>query len=138
MTRRVVDRSLFSDVDEPCLRGSRCVQCHTTVFPAQRSCPRCSAGDTSDVDLPRTGVLWSWTVQQHEPKTPFRRPPGAFAPYPVGYVDLGDVIVESRLQLPDGVTPVIGMPVTLTLVPAWDDVDTFAFRLAQDAAGSGT
>ena len=36
-------------------------------------------------------------MQAIEPKAPYRAPDGGFAPYGVGYVDLGDVIVESRL-----------------------------------------
>jgi uncharacterized protein len=133
MSLRVVDAALFADLEQPCLRGSRCRTCATTVFPAQPSCPRCSGQDIVEVPLPRTGVLWSWTVQQFEPKAPYRPPAGGFAPYPVGYVDLGEVIVEARLQMPDGARPEIGMPAALTLVPAWEDdgapVHTFAFRV---------
>jgi uncharacterized OB-fold protein len=129
----VVDRSLFADLDNPCLSGSRCPSCGTVAFPVQTSCPKCSSREVETVPLPRTGVLWSWTVQHFEPKAPFRHPGAEFRPYPIGYVDLGDVIVESRLRVPDGIVPQIGMRMSLTLVPAWEDngtaVHTFAFRL---------
>jgi len=47
--------------------------------------------------LPRQGTLWSWTVQRFRPKSPPYAGPEAFQPYAVGYVDLGEVIVEARL-----------------------------------------
>lgn len=130
----VVDPTLFAELDDPCLLGSRCRACGTVAFPVQPTCSRCSGQEVEDVPLPRSGTLWSWTVQHFEPKAPYRPPAGGFRPYPIGYVDLGEVIVEARLQVPDAVVPQIGMPMQLTLVPAWDDdgtaVHTFAFRLA--------
>jgi uncharacterized protein len=48
-------------------------------------------------DLPRRGTLWSWTVQRFRPKSPPYAGPEVFAPYAVGYVDLGPLIVEGRL-----------------------------------------
>ncbi|AJR23072.1 MULTISPECIES: Zn-ribbon domain-containing OB-fold protein [Sphingobium] len=48
--------------------------------------------------LPRTGRLWSWTIQRFRPKSPPYAGPEAFEPYAVGYVDLdGALIVEGRL-----------------------------------------
>lgn len=50
------------------------------------------------VVLPRTGRLWSWTVQRFRPKSPPYAGPEAFEPYAVGYVELdGALIVEGRL-----------------------------------------
>ena len=50
------------------------------------------------VELPRTGRLWSWTVQRFRPKSPPYAGPEAFEPYAVGYVELdGTLIVEGRL-----------------------------------------
>lgn len=50
------------------------------------------------VVLPRTGRLWSWTVQRFRPKSPPYVGPEAFEPYAVGYVELdGALIVEGRL-----------------------------------------
>lgn len=47
--------------------------------------------------LPQGGTLWSWTVQRFRPKSPPYAGPAAFEPYAVGYVDLGELIVEGRL-----------------------------------------
>lgn len=130
MTPRVADRSLFAELSPPRLAGSRCPGCGTTVFPRQADCPRCGAA-AGAVALPRRGTVWSWTIQCHQPKPPYRPPAEGFAPYAVGYVDLGDVLVETRLEVPHHRLRV-GLPVRLTLVPAWVEDDgaetaTYAF-----------
>jgi uncharacterized OB-fold protein len=79
----------------PHLVGGRCGECDTHVFPAQRGCPRCG-GTMTEVALPATGRVWSWTVQRTPPKPPYRGP-DEFEPFAVGYVDLGPVVVETRL-----------------------------------------
>ncbi len=129
---RLVDESLFvAEAPQPTLRGGECGACATTTFPHQDSCPRCGGVRVSPVSLPRSGRLWSFTVQAFEPKPPYR---GAepFEPYGVGYVDLGPVIVEARLTESDSSRLAIGASVELTLVPAFADEDgtsvlTYAF-----------
>lgn len=129
---RLVDRTLFAETSGPAgpvLLGSRCADDGTVVFPAQQTCPRCSGAAVAPLELPRTGTIWSWTVQHFLPKAPFRT--SVFEPYPIGYVNLGEVIVEARLtgavdQLK------IDQPVQLTWLPAWIDEDgtavlTYAF-----------
>jgi uncharacterized OB-fold protein len=116
---RVIDPSLFSELDPVTLQGSTCRACSTTIFPSQATCPNCAGVDVHDVALPRSGTVWSWTVQRHEPKAPFRT--DAFAPFAIGYVDLGPIIVESWLL--DDLNWSIGEPVTLCLAPAWTESD---------------
>lgn len=121
----------------PALSGSRCEQDGTVVFPYQVSCPRCSGREISELTLPSHGRLWSWTVQHFAPKSPYRGPIGAdFVPYPVGYVDLGTVIVESRLQVEDVAALRIGMSMTASWLRIWTDADgidvlTYAFTPGQ-------
>lgn len=43
--------------------------------------------------LPRSGAVWSWTVQRLRPK---RIAGDGFEPFALGYVDLGPVKVETR------------------------------------------
>jgi uncharacterized OB-fold protein len=95
------------------LVGSRCTSCGTHTFPVQAGCPRCG-GDTESAALPSTGALWSWTVQRVRPKPPYRGP-DEFAPFAVGYVDLGPVLVESRLEGRPVDAWRIGEPVQLTV-----------------------
>lgn len=94
-----VDDTVLS-VDEggvPALRGATCEECAATTFPVQELCPRCARGAMKPCSLPRTGTVWSWTVQHFPPGPPYLEADGAFRPFAVGYVDLGDVLVESRL-----------------------------------------
>ena len=124
-----VDDSLFASLDPVALRGSTC-PCGATVFPALGSCPVCTGVDVEQVALPTEGVVWSWTTQHFEPKPPFRT--DEFAPFSIGYVDLGPVIVEGWLV---GRTEwTIGEPVRLVLVKAWTEgdatVSTYAFEAA--------
>jgi uncharacterized OB-fold protein len=144
MTTRLIDESLFEnpgdrehdDGDAPRLVGARCSACHTVVFPRQDSCPRCAGRTMSEQVLPVRGVVWSWTLQAFPPKPPYRPPADGYRPYHVGYVDLGEVLVEARLAVPREEIR-IGLPVRLTLVPAYESEDgtevvTFAFRPERD------
>ncbi|MCX6433299.1 MAG: OB-fold domain-containing protein [Actinobacteria bacterium] len=116
----VVDATLFASVDPVALRGSVCAACGAHVFPALESCPMCAGVDVADVALPTQGTVWSWTTQHFEPKAPFRT--DGFAPFSIGYVDLGPVIVEGWLV---GKTDwSIGEHVSLVLAKAWTDGDT--------------
>jgi uncharacterized protein len=140
-----VDDSLFSWPEEPRLIASTCTACHTTAFPRQPSCPRCTGTEVAAVPLATTGPLWSWTVQGFEPKPPYLAD-GPFRPYGVGYVELAApdgsdaVLVESRLTEADPERLAIGAPMTLTFIPLRRDADgrqvvTFAFA-PQTPAGT--
>ena len=59
-------------------------------------------------------------------------PETGFTPYGVGYVHLGEVIIESRI-LGDPAGFEIGLPMQLTLLPLWpgpegSPVVTYAFQ----------
>lgn len=125
--RRPIAEGLFSWPDpEPALLGAQCGECGCVTFPAQDSCPRCTGSAMSGISLPRRGSLWSWTVQGFPPKSPPYRPGVEFEPYGVGYIDLGPVIVESRLTEHRADRLRIGMPMK-TVAMGWGDDVTFAF-----------
>lgn len=91
----------------------------------------------ADHTLSDRGVVWSWTIQEFPPKPPFRGLGTGFTPYAIGYVDLGEVLVESRLDVPREVLR-IGLPVRLSMIPAFRDDDgaevlTFAFAPDEEA-----
>lgn len=134
MTVRVVDESLFASLDPVVLKGSACASCGAHVFPALGSCPMCTGTEVSETVLPTEGTVWSWTTQRFAPKAPYRT--DGFAPFSIGYVDLGPVIVEGWLI--GRTTWTIGEPVHLTLAHAWTDegesVQTFAFEPAGGTA----
>lgn len=93
-----IDVYLFASLDPIRLAGGRCTECGTTTFPAQADCPRCTRRVMKRVPLPAEGVLWTWTTQTFQPKPPYAAPSAGFEPFSVGYVDLGEVIVEARLE----------------------------------------
>ncbi len=132
-----VNPDLFASLDPPRLLGSRCARCQTVTFPTARSCPRCSGDGMAPYELAGHGTVWTWTVQSFAPKAPYVLPSGGFVAFPVGYVDLGDVIVESHL-LADADQLEIGTPVRLVLeqVQTADGgrAVTYAFAPHADAA----
>jgi uncharacterized OB-fold protein len=120
--------------DEPQLIGSRCADCGIVTFPVQDSCPRCASTAMEQHLLARRGTLWAWTTQDFPPPSPpFTGATGKeFVPFGVGYVDLGDVKVESRLTEHDAAKLRHGMEMELVVVPFrtdddGNDVVTFAF-----------
>ncbi|QIX53584.1 OB-fold domain-containing protein [Rhodococcus sp. DMU1] len=138
MPYRLIDRTLFTtDIDTgsgdgPALCGSRCADCATVTFPFHDACPRCSRTNTQPHELPREGTLWAFTVQGFEPKSPYRSDGGPFTPYGVGYIDLGEVLVESVLTENDPQRLNNGDRYGLRLIPAFTDPDgttvlTYAF-----------
>jgi uncharacterized OB-fold protein len=112
-----VDATLFASTDPPRLAGSRCERCGTVTFPVARSCPRCTHPAMLPHPLPDRGTIWTWTVQRFCPKPPYAPPVDGFRPFPVGYVDLGEVLVEGHL-LAEAPRLRIGLPVRLVLAPA--------------------
>jgi uncharacterized OB-fold protein len=84
--------------------------------------------------LARRGRLWAWTTQEFPPPSPpYAGPAGKdFVPFAVGYVELGDVKVETRLTVADPEALVPGTEMELAVVPFRTDDDgnevvTFAF-----------
>jgi uncharacterized protein len=131
-TGRLIDESLFVEVDGGLrLAGSVCDDCATVTFPAQGSCPRCTGQHVRREALASTGTLWAFTMQRFPPKPPYLGADGPFEPYCVGYVDVGGVLVESRLSGVDIADLEVGMPMRLALEPVPGSSDepiwTFAF-----------
>ena len=124
--------------DNPALLASRCGQCGIATFPAAESCMACSGQEVSIEELPRKGTLWTWTVQQFMPKSPYHsnETPETFKPYGVGYVELpGGVRVEGRLTENDPRKLHIGMEMellfdTYRVEENGDEVISFFFKPA--------
>lgn len=130
------------------LLGSRCRECGAQTFPVQSGCPRCASEALDEIELPRSGSIWTWTSQEFLPKSPpYGGPETAetFARYFVGYVELeGALRVETRLVGFEDGPPRIGQAVRLEVVPFRRDeqgteVMTYAFAPAPapDLAGPG-
>ncbi|MDG2412427.1 MAG: OB-fold domain-containing protein [Halioglobus sp.] len=122
----------------PALLCSRCQDCGIATFPAAESCSACSGQNVVVEELPGRGTLWTWTVQQFMPKTPYKsgETPETFKPYGVGYVELpGGVRVEGRLTENNPAKLSIGMNMEVVFEPYrtdenGDEVISFFFRPA--------
>ncbi len=141
MAQVPVAAGIFTSGPDPQLIGSRCGACGIVTFPVQDSCPRCASTEMREHALARRGRLWAWTTQEFPPPSPpYAGAAGKeFAPFGVGYVDLGDVKVEARLTESDPERLRHGMEMELVLVPFrtdddGNDVVTFAFRPAGEQA----
>ena len=135
-TRPIADGLFTWPAAAPALLGSRCQMCGRVAFPAQASCAACCSTRVTVEELPRSGRLWSWTIQRFMPKEPYNsgETPATFRPFGVGYVELpGAVCVEARLTESDPQKLHIGMPMEAVFLPYRRDDDgteiiNFAFR----------
>ncbi len=144
MSERIpIAEGLFTWPSEnPALLGSRCTACGIVSFPAAESCMACSGQEVSVEELPRRGTLWTWTVQQFMPKTPYNsgETPETFQPFGVGYVELpGGVRVEGRLTESDPDRLRIGMEMdvvfdTYRVEDNGDEVIGFFFRPVEEVS----
>ena len=114
------------DADSPHLIGSRCDDCGTYFFPRQdRYCknPACDSTAFSDVELSRTGTLWSYTNACYQPPEPFVAPV-PFEPYAIAAVQLEAEQMTILGQVVEGVTVdelKVGMPMELVLETLHED-----------------
>jgi len=123
---------------EPALLCSRCQDCGIAAFPAGQSCMACSGQNVEVEELPNRGTLWTWTVQQFMPKSPYNtgETMETFRPYGVGYVELpGGVRVEGRLTENNPENLKIGMEMDVVFAPLrteenGDQVISFFFQPA--------
>jgi hypothetical protein len=78
------------DGKAPCLLGSRCTRCGTTIFPKESAfCrnPACDGGEFEVVELSRRGKLWSFTDNHYKPPAPYMSA-DPFEPYAIAAVEL--------------------------------------------------
>lgn len=131
----LIESSLIEIGDDgaPVLAGGRNRDDGRLVFPM----PGGAEADQYDVvQLPRSGSLWSFTIQRFPPVAPpyALDMTNGFTPYAVGYVDLqGQLIVESRLLIDSFDDLEIGASADLELEPLsladGRKVTGFAFRV---------
>lgn len=135
MSNEVLDNGVFScDEQGPYLIGGRRRSDGEVVFPY----PADGTG-YDRVVLPRHGRLWSYTVQRFCPKAPYVGADRAdFEPYALGYVELSEVIVETRIQTDDFDSLRLGADMQLVIdeiaaAVSGARVRTFAFRPCREA-----
>ena len=128
VNERPIAADLFNIAPELRLIGGRNRKSGRIVFPLPSDRDSFEA-----LELPHRGLLWSYTVQRFEPKSPPYQAFEPFQPFAVGYVELaGVLIVESRLIDVRFEELHIGMPMELTTFPLRKDeqgaILMFAFR----------
>ncbi len=113
------------DERAPHLLGSRCTSCGTYYFPKQSVfCrnPACAGESFEEVQLSRTGKLWSFTNAAYQPPLPYiaKEP---FQPFGIAAVELEKERMIVLGQLASGVDLArlkAGIPVELVLEPLDD------------------
>jgi uncharacterized protein len=93
---------------EPRLRAHECASCKARYFDRRNACANCSGTQFTDVEVPTTGVLSTYTIVSFAP-------PGVDAPFVAAIVDCRGTSVRGKLlnvpPTPDNV--LLGMPLRL-------------------------
>jgi uncharacterized OB-fold protein len=114
------------DADAPHLIGSRCSDCGSYFFPKQSTfCknPSCESSDFEEVQLSRTGTVWSYTNACYQPPEPFVAA-DPFVPYAIAAVQLDkeQMVVLGQVVEGIGVEDLkVGMEMELVLETLHED-----------------
>ena len=106
--------------EQPHLIGTQCRGCGTYCFPKQdHYCknPDCDSTDFDEVELSRTGTVWSYTNACYQPPEPFVAA-DPFEPYAIAAVQLDkeQMVVLGQVVEGVGVEDLqVGMPMELVL-----------------------
>ena len=92
MSAPVLEGWFMLDADKPHLIGTRCTACGTYYFPRMKTfCrnPDCAGESFEDVQLSRSGKLWSYTNAAYQPPEPFVQvDKDKFVPFAIAAVEL--------------------------------------------------
>jgi uncharacterized OB-fold protein len=128
-TRSAAIEGWYTLDDPPHLLGSRCRSCGTFFFPRLSTfCrnPSCEGTAFEDVELSRTGRIWSYTNACYQPPPPYVAAE-PFVPFAIAAVELA---AERMIVLGQVVTGVdvaqlkVGMPVELVLETLYSEGTT--------------
>lgn len=117
------------DNDKPHLIGTQCEACGTYYFPKQNTfCrnPECDSESFKEVELSRTGKVWSYTNSCYQPPEPYVSA-DPFVPYTIAAVELDKEKMIILGQVVPGVTPEdlhVGDAVELVLDTLHEDDDS--------------
>jgi uncharacterized OB-fold protein len=118
------------DAEEPHLVGQRCTSCGTYIFPrAHLGCPNpaCDSTDLEEVELSRTGTIWSYTDARYQPPSPYVVPTDEHEPFCIAAVSLAEEGLVIMGSVVAGVTVdqlTVGQPVELVIDVLFSDDDT--------------
>jgi uncharacterized OB-fold protein len=117
----------FTLDDPPHLIGTRCAACGTYFFPREDGwCrrPGCGSTDLHQVELSRSGKVWSYTDAQYQPPAPFVPPAEEHVPFAQAAVELAEeqLIVMGQVASGHGIEDLTtGASVELVVEPLFED-----------------
>jgi uncharacterized protein len=122
----------FTTGASPALLGTCCARCGSVFFPREANfCrnPGCEgeADDLAEVELSRTGRIWSYTNAAFQPPPPYIPRSDPYEPFALAAVELEAEGLIVLGQLADGIGVddiTIGTPVELVVEPLYEDADT--------------
>ena len=115
-----------TDPENPALIGTQCASCSAIFFPRESSyCrnPDCQGREFVDIELSRTGTIWSFTDNRYEPPSPYVSPE-PFVPYTIAAVELAaeQIVVLGQVVAGIDIEQLhAGMPVELVLGTLYED-----------------
>lgn len=136
----------FTTGDEPRLLGTRCTTCSTVFFPrASGFCrnPECRGREFDDVELSRTGTVWSYTDAQYQPPPPYIPPTEDHEPFALAAVELAaeQVVILGQVAKGYGVDDLrVGAEVELVVEPLYelDGVEHLIYRWKPVTSGAAS
>ncbi len=126
----------FTTDAAPRLLGTRCTACGTVLFPrAGGFCrnPDCRGRAFDDVELSRTGTVWSYTDAQYQPPPPYIPPAADHEPFALAAVELAEeqIVILGQVAKGFGVDDLaVGSEVELVVEPLYevDGVEHLIYR----------
>ena len=116
------------DPERPHLIGSQCKSCKSYFFPKETMyCknPACQSSEFEEVELSRTGRVWSYTDNQYQPPAPYVSP-DPFVPYGIAAVELAEekMVVLGQVASDVGMDAIeVGAEVELVLETLYEDTE---------------
>ncbi len=117
------------DAEKPHLLGTQCKSCGTYYFPKQTvfcKNPACNGEEFDEVQLSRTGKIWSFTNACYQPPEPFVSP-DPFVPYAIIAVELEKekmIVLGQAVEGVDVSQLKAGMDVELVLEKLFEDAES--------------
>lgn len=114
------------DAEKPHLLGTQCKSCGTYYFPKQSvfcKNPDCNGETFDEVQLSRTGKIWSFTNACYQPPEPYVSP-DPFVPYTIIAVELEKekmIVLGQAVEGVDVSQLKAGMSVELVLEKLFED-----------------
>ena len=134
----------FTTGPDPHLLGTRCTSCGTVLFPrATGFCrnPDCRGRDFDEVELSRTGKVWSYTDAQYQPPPPYIPTSETYEPFALAAVELAEeqMVILGQVAKGFGVDDLrVGATVELVVEPLYelDGVEHLIYRWKPVAGGA--